>query len=192
MSWISRKIEKEKYTRPPTGREVLWAMRAAVDGYRQTAYGDRICGNDSFSKIRYDLPDSIDASDGSDGGLKDLLSALSPFRIDEYMVSDSDSFRELMLNLPAISPERTLERGGGDCKSLAVISVCYKRRAGVPVRFLDVKRGNHLIFEERDGKLWVPKDPQGIMKGVPLPHWHHPYESDPDYDRAYLSTISLV
>ncbi len=183
----------EFYLRPPTLGELAFAIGRLGDYLYVFDLEDKPdVWNLLFNK--FELPPSCRSGSGSDSDLGKLICNLedgTDYNLHLPGPEHSEAYYSCLFW--RLSPETTLALGNGDCKSLAVISVAYKRLHGIPARFL-ASQQDHIIFEEYDGNVWVPKEPQMArfsaqmedLNGLPVPI------ANPSlYERTYVHFIQL-
>ncbi len=182
------------YLRPPTLGELVFAAARLDDYLYLFDFEDKPDVWHIFFN-RFKLHPSCMNGRGLDSDLAKIVCNLTDgtdynlhFPSQEY---SKEYFSYLFWRL---SPETTLSLGNGDCKSLAVICVAYKRMHGIAARFLQPTQ-NHLIFEEYDGEKWIPKEPQMARFSVPLENLGGmsvlPIANPLLYERAYTHVIEL-
>jgi hypothetical protein len=105
---------------------------------------------------------------------------------DTPTVDEINGFFENMYTL--LSPETTLKRMNGDCKSLAIMCTTYLRERNVVSR-LYVPYPAHICMEIRNIKedIWVPFDPQKIVEKE-----KKSYTEPLKYDMYYEKAIELI
>lgn len=186
------------YLNPPTYGEFLFS------GYRLYDYIDGIILLKDLGKSdpwysllwsKFEIPAKFNNGIGIDYDLGKLIAHLEDGSgYNDNLNYDEEYEYENHLRLYGrLRPETTFAEGNGDCKSLAAIAVAYKRSHGIPARFL-VSGSNHMIFEEHDGRVWIPKEPQMAFFSQPmseLPEPVMPIRNPPLYEEIYLHALEL-
>ncbi len=190
----------ELYLNPPTLGEVYWVSLVGNPDSKDFQISDeleRFCGYfySSFSNfdelfaMRFELPHNLVAADVK---LPEIMQAIE--KNDDYHgLGRNANVEGLRLAFQSLQPAATLERGNGNCLSLAVLTVAVNRANSMPTRFI-VETPTHIVVESRRGENnWHRFDPKGREIGISELHveksgWF--YKSE--YDKAYLKVLKML
>ncbi|MBT3304548.1 hypothetical protein HN592_02675 [Candidatus Woesearchaeota archaeon] len=119
----------------------------------------------------------------------DVLRGLTYIELDLLTTGDN-AFEQLAAVQSFLSPNATLRRGGGDCKSFVILYVALQRAKGRAARF-GTYEGNHIITElDVEGgcnsRMWLRHDPRWFPLTGPLTN------SDEGYSEAYEIALDML
>ncbi len=184
------------YLSPPTFGELSFAA-SRLDDYLEALLALRDLNQDeagfSLFSSRFEIPPEFRKGMGHDDDLASLIATITDGTSYNFSIPKQAGYERELAYYERLRPETTFKAGNGDCKSLAVIAVAYKRLHGIPARFL-LSNEHHIIFEEHDGQTWIPKEPQMACFSLPLTELVEPIEPIPNsplYDRLYLEALRL-